>query len=253
MVGLALALALSGAALFGALYGLDGITRLITSKPAEDALWARGTEAHVPDDYTVTTTSAKIFLEYEASFRYEDAVGVERPGHVDVWTVFWDPIHFNSPPRVRYDPARPESFVTSWQVDTGWNRAVFPSFLLVCSSFGCVLTLRELRGMAGRLSMLRRACPFGDWELVAFPVRAADGPHGRVVFWYTPSPEAPPIEFWSGGTPLFLGNGKAVMAGLRLRSEQDVIVPLANDLRPFAFSDEEARRLRDAVKALGAA
>jgi hypothetical protein len=41
------------AALAGAAWGLVESTKLVRSKPAQDALWATGVEAHVPDSYEV--------------------------------------------------------------------------------------------------------------------------------------------------------------------------------------------------------
>lgn len=243
-----------GAALAGAAWGLVESARLFLRKSAEDELWARGVESHVPDDYAVDAHDVKLFRRYEATFRYIDARGQARPGSVDVWTWFYDPIGFNLPPRVRHDPERPERYVTSWQVERGWNRLGFPMTLLLGLGAASAAMSRELRQLARRIVRLRRECPQGEWELLTLPARVTQGQHGATICTYV----GPVLGeegheeqgYSSGGTPLFLDGSKTRLAALRLTSDHQVVVPLADDLGPFWFSDDEAERLRTALETL---
>lgn len=244
------------AALVGACHGLHGAGALAVAKAAEDELWRQGTPAHVRDDYQVEASELKLFLRYEAEFTYVEPGGREHRGTVDVTTMFYDPIRFNTPPGVRYDPDHPDRYVTSWQVNAGWNRLGLPLTLLVGLSAAGAGLARETRRIARRLAVLQRACPFSDWELVTLPARRVDGAHGTTAWRYVaPSEDEGALaehEYWAGGTPLLIGEDGTSIAGLRLASAPAVVVPLADDLRPFLFSVGDAASLRASLARLAA-
>lgn len=238
-----------------ALYGFWGSVALIRAKPAEDDLWQRGTPAHVPDDYEVKARSRLIFQSYEAEFTYLDAERHARHGSLAIWTMFYDPIPFNRPPVVRYDPQHPEAFVTSWQVEAGWNRLGPPLILLLVGAAGAFGIGWELRRAGRWLAALERACPFRDWEVVTLPAWVEQGAHGTRVHRYRgPSFETGAVEdqaYGSGGTPLFVDQAQTRMAGLRCVQDPKLVVPLASDLRPFLLPATKAELLRSELAQLG--
>jgi hypothetical protein len=193
--------------------------------------------------------SGGLWPDYVLNIEYTDAKGIVHQSERE----FGGPFGYvdeGADIQLRYDPQHPDDYALSWAVAVGGSETAGSILEFLILGFIAFVFVAAGWAVSQEFYDARRAAEDGEeveLQIVSAKEQFANGqPTGMVVYSYL-VPREKKVRKRSldkKKPPLMLDEGGHFMLGIRSHRNSGRIIPVLQDLSPFAFAAEEEKEIR---------